>query len=242
MMIKVDKPIVLLALLCANTVVYSQAVSLNFKTDTVVGGDLVISSSGTDATDSFKGDRFEGQSSSVFEIQNITGIGTLQITAAATKPAVGYLHVTANGLQDGTSGYDDSDEGTRFTFGTAVRIQSIDWGSFTDNGGTDFDEVSLYNGLNGTDFIGTFKDGDTIGSTSFASTDPSTMDIVVGANHTFRILFNHKSSSSGFYLESMNFNVVPEPAEYALALGICSLIGSVLYRRRGRRVMTESVG
>lgn len=215
------------AILGSTVFAATHAISLDFKADTVIGGDLVIS--GTGDTGSFKGSLFDEQASSIFEIQNITDIGSIQITASSLDS---YLNVTSDGLQDGTSGYNASGEGTSFTFDTAVRIQSLDWGSFTYDDPSNFDQVSLYNGIGGSNLLGTFVYGQTIGSTSFADTNPATMDILVEANHSFRIQFEQQSTSNGFYLESMSFNIVPEPSAYALALGICSLLSAVIIRKR----------
>jgi len=216
---KIAQILTVTASLAGTAVILSaQSITLDFENNLVTGGDLVIQTAGTDAVDDFTGDRFDEQSSALFQIQNIATIGTLGVTATAL---IDDLNVTGSGLQDGASGYNGAGEGTSFLFDTDVIITSLDWVSFTSLGS---DSVTLSVGATS---IGTFGEGTVIGNTDFTSTNPATMNIAVSAGDAFTITFDN----GAFYLGQMGFTVVPEPNAYALLSGICAL-ASIMLRRR----------
>jgi hypothetical protein len=204
------------ALSCFAYSASAQSVFFDFDNDTVTGGTLVLLEAGSGPTNSFAGDRFDEQASASFQVTGIGGgIGTLAGTASALSDD---LNVTGSGLQDGSSGYNGSGEGTSFVFDKDVTITAMDWGGFT------VDSVTLSSGATN---IGTFTTGTVIGSTNFTSSNPATMNIAVSAGDAFTLTY----ASGSFFLESMSFTVVPEPGTYALLAGICAL-GYVMTRRR----------
>lgn len=198
--------------------VHGQSFTLDFQNDTVTGGDLNITTAGSDPVDSFKGDRFDEQPGSTFEISNISGFSpTLEITATALS---NDLNVLSTGLADGSSGFDAAGEGTSFVFNFDVTIDFLDWGSFTSAGN---DSVTL---SSGSTTIGTFQDGTVTGSTDFSNTNPATMSIDVAGGDAFEIGWDGGS----YQLENMGVTVVPEPSAYALLAGMLGL-GYVMLRR-----------
>jgi hypothetical protein len=198
---------------------YGQAFTLDFQGNTVTGGNLVLLESGSDPNNDFTGDRFDEQASADFEIQNIVGFGTLGITATALSD---NLNVTSNGLQDGSTGYNGAGEGTSLIFDADVRIDFLDWVSFTS---ADSDSVGL---SSGSTAIGTFNAGTVTGTTDFTSTNPATMAIVVAAGDAFRM--SHAGGT--FYLGQMGITVVPEPGSFALIAGCLGMVSIMLKRRR----------
>jgi len=215
-------PTTLLALTGLFGASFGQTFTLDFRadaTDSVIGGDLNITTGGTGSTTSFASDRFDEQSSSTFEISNITGFaGTLTVTASASSDD---LNVTNSGLQDGPSGFDSSGEGTSFVFNEDVTITFLDWGSFTAAGN---DSVTL---SSGSSTIGTFSDGTVTGTTDFSSTNPATMAIDVAAGDAFTLAYG----SGDFFLEEMGVTVVPEPGTLGLIAGMLGLTWVMLRRR-----------
>lgn len=195
-----------------------QSFTLDFENNSVTGGTLVLLETGNDPTTDFGGDRFDEQTSAAFEIQNIAGFGTLGVTASALSE---NLNVTGNGLQDGASGYGTAGEGTSFIFDADVRIDSLDWVSFTSSGN---DSVTL---SSGSTTIGTFGDGTVTGTTDFSSTNPATMSIDVAAGDAFTIAYD----AGNFFLGQMGVTAVPEPNAYVLLAGLFGL-GYVMARRR----------
>lgn len=198
---------------------FGQSFTLDFENNSVTGGTLLLLEAGSDTTDDFTGDRFDEQTSAAFEIQNITGFGTLGVTASALSDD---LNVTGSGLQDGSSGYDTAGEGTSFVFDTDVRIDFLDWVSFTSAGS---DSVSL---SSGSTTIGTFSEGSVTGTTDFTSTNPATMAIDVASGDAFTIGYD----SGDFFLGQMGVTVVPEPGTFALMAGFLGLVSIMLKRRR----------
>jgi len=197
----------------------AQSVTFDFKNNTVTGGTLVLTETGTGALDDFTGDRFDELTSAGFQITGIGGgIGTLTGTATTL---IDDLNVTGSGLQDGSNGYDALGEGTIFAFSKNIIVTGLDFGGFTSIGS---DSVTISSGAT---TIGTFEDGETIGSTSFANTNAVTASIAVTAEDAFKI----ENVSGTYYLESITFTVVPEPGTYALLAGFCAL-GFVMLRRR----------
>ena len=96
---KIARILTVTASLAGTAVILSaQSITLDFENNLVTGGDLIIQTAGTDAVDDFTGDRFDEQSSALFQIQNIATIGTLGVTATAL---IDDLNVTGSGLQDG---------------------------------------------------------------------------------------------------------------------------------------------
>jgi hypothetical protein len=204
-----------LACLLAGGLSAQTAVTIDFENSTITGGDLVLLESGSDPVTDFGGDRFDEQTSASFEIQNISGIGTLGVTASAL---VDDLNVTGSGLQDGSSGYGVAGEGTSFVFDKPLTITAMDWGSFTS------DEVSLSVGSTN---IGTFTTGTVVGSNDFTGTNPASLDVFVPVGQAFTL--THVSGD--FFLESMSVSVIPEPGTYGLIAGLAGL-GLLIYRRR----------
>jgi len=198
---------------------FGQAIVINFETSAITGGDLNLLGTGSGSTTDFTSDRFDEKTSTSFEIQNITGIGTLTVTATAL---IDDLNVTTNGLQDGSSGYNAVGEGTSFVFDKDVTITSLDWGSFTSAGN---DSVQLQSGSTN---IGTFADGDVVGTTDFSNTNPSTMSISVAQGDAFTLTYQ----SGNFFLESMGLTAVPEPEFYGAIAGLLVLGLAVVRRRR----------
>jgi hypothetical protein len=197
-------------------------VILDFENNTVTGGTLVLLDSGSGATNDFTGDRFDEQTSADFEIQGITGVGTLSVTATALA---GNLNVTTNGLQDGSSGYGATGEGTHFNFDKDVTITFLDWVEFSTT--PDSDSVEL---LNDNLSLGSYTKNTVSGGINFTDTNPSTMSISVTAGDDFTI----KHSAGTFYLGQIGFTVVPEPNIYAALAGLCSLAYVMLRRRKQR--------
>lgn len=196
----------------------AQSITLDFENDTVAGGTLVLLESGTGATDSFASNRFDEKTSAAFEIQGITSIGTLGVTASAL---IDDINVTGSGLQDGSSGYNEAGEGTSFVFSKDVIITSLDWVSFT------ADTVTLSSGMT---TLGTFTTGTIIGSTDFTNSNPATMNIAVSAGDAFTI----KYGSDTFYLGQLGLTAVPEPSSYTIFAGFIALALAV--NRRCARV------
>lgn len=199
----------------AGTAIPPVDVTLDFQNNLVTGGTLVLLETGSDPTNNFTGDRFDELASAAFEIQGISGFGTLGGTA---NSLVGNLNVTTSGLQDGSSGYGAASEGTAFVFDEDVTIEFLDWVSFTT------DSVELFNN---NISLGTFTTGTNSGGINFTDSNPSLMSIFVNAGEEFKLQY----SSGNFFLGQMGFNVVPEPSTYALLSGICAL-GFVMLRRR----------
>lgn len=201
------------------TIAHAQAISFNFDDNTVVGGTLVLLESGTDPTNDFSGDRFDEQTSADFQIQGITGIGTLGVTATAL---VDDLNILSTGLADGSSGYGAAGEGTSFIFDKDVVITAMDWASFSATPSSDVVEL-----LNNNVSLGNYTADTVTGSTDFTSTNPATMNIAVTAGNAFTLRW----VAGDFELQGIGLTVVPEPNTYALLAGI-SALGVVMLRRR----------
>ncbi len=203
-----------LGLTAANS--WADAITLDFKGNSVTGGTLLLTESGTDATDDFTGDRFDELAIASFQITGLPTYGSLTITASAL---VDDLNVTGSGLQDGSSGYNAAGEGTSFVFNRDVIITALDWGSFTS------DTVILRNGATN---LGTFTTGSPIsGGIDFSDTDPAVMSITVAQGDAFVI----ENDSGTFYLESMNITAIPEPSSIML-MGLVGIVAVSVLRKR----------
>lgn len=204
---------------CSISIASAQTVNFDFENNTVTGGTLILQPAGTDPVDSFLGDRFDQQFNANFQITGIGGaIGTLNGTASALFDD---LNVTASGLADAGSGYNGTGEGTSFVFDEDIVVTGLDFTSFTSEGG---DSVTLLSGITS---IGTFEDGEIIGSTNFFDPNAVTASIFVAAGDAFTIEY----AAGAYHLGDFTFTVVPEPGTYALLSGFCAL-GFVMLRRR----------
>jgi hypothetical protein len=210
-------------LIVASSALTAQSVVIFFENDvspSVTGGDLVITTAGSGGTDSFASDRFDGLTTSTFEIQNIPTFGTLTITATATD----NLNTTNSGLGDGTSGFNTTGESISFTFDQAVTITYMDFATFTSSGS---DSVVLFSGASS---LGTYQDGTITTSADFSDTNAVTANISIAAGSSFRLYYD----AGAFQFEELGFTVVPEPSAYALFAGMLTL-GFVASRRRSLR-------
>jgi plastocyanin len=148
------------------------------------------------------------------------------------------LNITSNGLQDGSSGYNNVGEGTSFVFDIDVTITSLDWVSFSTTASTD--NVTL---LNDSVNLGTFTNGTVSGGIDFTSTNPSTMNIAVTAGDAFEIQF---SAGGTYYCRPDGLHRRPRawhirPARRLLRTRLCDAspsqvaVSEIQFSNKGRR-------
>ncbi|MFW5894217.1 MAG: hypothetical protein ACOCUY_03690 [Verrucomicrobiota bacterium] len=203
----------LIVAVCAGSA-HGAEVTLDFinNNDTDVSGGTLQNPDGTSLT----WDDVDEEESYAFQIVDIESTGSVGITAEARRDDLNFL---SNGLADGSTGYNEAEEGTDFTFDRAVTITEMDWCSFT-SGGSDsvklmLDDVSL----------GTFGQDDVSGGIDFTDTNPARMSINVPAGSTFSLEYE----GGDFKLERLTFTI-PEPAAASLII----LGGTALLCRRRR--------
>lgn len=210
-----------LYLVVASFNVSAQDIVFYFENDEankpLTGGTLNITTAGSGVTNDWASNRFEGLTTSSFDITGITGVGSITGTISASS---GNLNLTNSGLADGSSGFNSVGEGVSFSFSTDVTITMFDYSGFTSA-----DSVELY--IDDTS-LGTYTDDTITASANFTNPNNVSLSLDLAAGE----ILNMTYLGGAYHLEEFAFTV-PEPSFYSLLFG--SFFATLVFTRRPRR-------